>query len=92
LSGTGVSVSYEVALSWSAPTDTTDPAVGYDIYRATGSSTSYQQLNSSANSSTSYADTTVANGSSYTYYVTSVDASGNQSAPSDTLTISVPTS
>ena len=92
LSGTGVasSSSYEVTLSWDAPTDSSDPVAGYNIYRAVSGSSTYQLLNSSVDSSTSYTDTTVATNTSYSYYVESVDAAGNQSAPSNTYTVSIP--
>jgi hypothetical protein len=91
LSGTGVSATgYEVQLTWDAPSSTTDPAVGYNIYRAVNGSASYTLLNSSVNAPTTYTDTTVQDGTSYTYEVTSVDASGVQSAPSNTYTAAIP--
>ena len=90
LSGTGQSALYEVDLTWNAPTNSTDPVVGYNIYRATGSSSSYQLLNSSVNDPTSYRDATVQNGTVYTYYVVSVDAQGNQSLPSSTVSVTIP--
>ena len=90
LSGTGQTVSHTVSLSWNAPVGSTDPVAGYNIYRATGSSTSYQLLNTSVNTSTSYTDTGVQSGSSYTYYVESIDAQDNPSAPSNTATVSIP--
>ncbi len=90
LSGTGQQTSYEVDLSWDAPTSSSDPVAGYNIYRATGASSSYQLLNSSVNVSTAYTDATVQNGVSYTYYVVSVDAESNQSAPSSTSSITIP--
>ena len=93
LSGTGTGTaqksSYEVDLSWDAPTSSTDPVAGYSIYRSSGGS-SYQLLNASVNASLAYTDTSVQDGSSYTYYVVSVDAEGNQSVPSTTYTVSVP--
>jgi hypothetical protein len=90
LSGTGQAASYEVNLSWAAPSSSTDAVAGYDIYRATGTSSSYQLLNSSVDASTAYTDSTVQDGTSYTYYVASVDAEGNQSAPSNTYSVSIP--
>jgi hypothetical protein len=90
LSGTGTTVSYEVSLNWSAPTNSTDPVAGYNIYRATGSTSSYQLLNTSVTVPTTYIDTSVQSGSSYSYYVESVDAQGNQSVPSNTFNVSVP--
>jgi len=91
LSGTGeTTASYEVDLSWNAPTSSTDPVAGYDVYRTVSGSSSYQLLNSSVDDITSYADTTAQTGTAYTYYVVSVDASGNQSAPSNLFSATVP--
>ena len=90
LSGTGATVSYEVDLTWNAPTSSTDPVAGYNVYRATSSSSSYQLLNPSVSASTSYRDTSVQDNTSYTYYVESVDVEGNQSAPSNTYTVDIP--
>ncbi len=90
LTGTGEAASYEVNLSWNPPTDSTDPVAGYDIYRAVSGSSSYQLLNSSVDDQTTYTDTTVQSGTSYIYYVVSVDASGNQSAPSNLFTATIP--
>jgi len=90
LSGTGVAQAYEVNLTWTAPAVSPDPVAGYNIYRAAGGSSNYQLLNPSVNSSTKYTDTAVATNNSYTYYVESVDAQGNQSAPSNTYTVSIP--
>jgi hypothetical protein len=89
LSGTGVSLS--VQLNWSAPTSSPATIKGYDIYRATGSSSTYQLLNSAVDANTSYIDSTAASGTSYSYYVTSVDTAGAQSVPSNTATVAVPT-
>jgi fibronectin type 3 domain-containing protein len=90
LSGTGQSISYAVDLSWSAPSSSTDPAVGYNVYRALGGTSSYQRLNSAVNGSTSYADSSVTAGTTYTYYVTSVDAAGAESSPSNFWTAAIP--
>jgi hypothetical protein len=90
LSGTGAAVPYKVSLTWNAAVDSSDPVAGYDVYRATSGSSSYTLLNSSLDTSTSYTDATVVDGSSYTYYIVSVDAEGNQSAPSSTFAISIP--
>jgi hypothetical protein len=90
LSGTGKATSYSVDLSWNAPSSTSVPVAGYDVYREVSGGSSYQMLNSSVESSTSYTDSTVKSGTSYSYYVVSVDASGNQSGPSNVFTVSVP--
>ena len=90
LSGTGMAASYEVNLTWDAPSSSGEPVVGYDIYRAASGSSSYQLLNSGVNAPTSYTDMTVANGTAYQYYVVSVDSAGNQSAPSNTYSVTIP--
>ena len=90
LSGTGVTAAHEVQLSWDAPSSSGDPVAGYHIYRATGSSTSYQKLNSSEDTGTSYVDTTVQGGQAYDYVVKSVDSSGKESGPSNKTDVTIP--
>jgi hypothetical protein len=91
VSGTGEAVQqHQVDLSWVAPSSSPVQITGYNIYRAPGGSTSYQQLNSSVVTQTTYVDSTVQAGSSYDYYVESVDSSGVQSAPSSQVAASVP--
>jgi fibronectin type 3 domain-containing protein len=90
LSGAG---SFQVKLTWGAPTDSSAPAaVGYYIFRAIAGSTMYQQLNPQGDSETqtTYTDTTVASGTTYNYYVESVDSDGVESAPSSTASVTVP--
>lgn len=91
MSGSGVagSSSYAVDLSWDAPASSTDTVAGYNIYRASGSG-SYQLLNPSANPSTTYKDPNAQSGTTYNYKVTSVDASGVESAASNIYTAAVP--
>jgi hypothetical protein len=90
LSGTGVTASYEVSLNWDAPTGSSDPVAGYNIYRAISGSSMYQLLNKTLDATTAYTDPSVQFSTSYDYYVESVDGEGNQSAPSNTYTVSVP--
>ena len=90
LSGTGAATSVDVQLSWNAPKNSSDPVVGYDVYRVTNGSSSYQRLNSKVDGSTNYTDSTVVSGASYTYYVESVDNSGKTSAPSNSYTAKIP--
>jgi len=89
LSGTGQAASYEVELTWDAPESSGDPVAGYNIYRAV-SGGSFQLLNTSVNAPTAYTDSTVGGGIAYTYQVTSVDAEGNQSVPSNTYNVTIP--
>jgi len=92
LSGTGASATngYQVSLSWEAPASGSDPVAGYKVYRATGTSGSYQLLNSSATTATDYTDSTVSSGTTYSYEIMSVDASGVQSSPSNVYTATIP--
>jgi len=94
LTGTGSSSAAsgdaEVTLTWDAPASSTDPVAGYNVYRAPGGGTSYQELNTSVLTQTSYQDTTAQAGQTYDYIVESVDASGNTSAPSNMASVNVP--
>ena len=89
LGGNGTnSATYQVSLSWDAPTGGT--ISGYNIYRAVAGSSSYEQLNSSLDTETSYTDDTVSGGVTYDYYMESVNSSGVSSAPSSVISISIP--
>ena len=88
LSGNGTTVQHQVSLSWSAPVNSPVPVSEYNIYRATGSSTSYQLLTSTSN--TTYVDSAVQANTAYAYYVTSVASSGTESTPSNAVAVSVP--
>ena len=90
LTGTGQVIAHQINLTWSAPVSSPDPVAGYNIYRATDASPSFQLLNASVNLPNSFIDTTVQSGSSYSYFVESVDARGNQSGPSNTYLVSIP--
>ncbi len=90
LSGTGAaSTSYQVGLSWDAPSGSSAAVSGYHIYRAL-SGGSFALLNSSVSAGTTYTDTAVQAGSTYNYEVTSVDSAGVESAPSGVYTASIP--
>jgi hypothetical protein len=88
LSGTGAA--HEVELSWIAPTSPDDPIAGYNLYRAPGGSSNFQCLDLLNNTQTAYVDSAVQSGLSYDYTVTSVDGSGNESVPSDMITVAIP--
>jgi hypothetical protein len=90
LTGKGESAQHQVELSWDKPHDSIIPIVGYDIYRAVGSSSAYHQLNSSLDVHTTYVDTTVQAGVTYDYVVRSVDAFGVESAPSNKADADIP--
>ena len=92
VTGTGesASTSYEVNLTWDAPTGSTDAVAGYYVFRSPSGGTSYQQLNSTAITQTTYMDTSVTDGQTYDYMVESVDAAGNTSVPSNVACIPIP--
>jgi len=83
------STQYAVDLTWSAPTSSSDPVAAYAVYR--------EQLNGSfaeittGIAGTSYTDNTLPlYGVTFMYYATSVDAEGNQSVPSNTVSVVIP--
>ena len=91
LSGTGIiGGSYQVDLTWEAPTDSQDPVVGYDIYRSPSGASSYQLLTSPMLTTNSYIDNTAEGGQSYDYIVESVNSSGVESAPSNIANVAIP--
>lgn len=90
LSGDGIPLTYEVKLSWDAPNSSSDAVAGYHVYRASGTSASYQLLQNSVIAATTYADTTVQGGQKYEYVVKSVDASGSESTASNTTNVTIP--
>jgi fibronectin type 3 domain-containing protein len=89
LTGTGTAVAHQVDLSWDAPTGSSDPVAGYNIYRATGSG-SFTRINSSPDTAVNYVDTTVISGTTYSYQVTSADPSGAESVPTSPVTVTIP--
>jgi fibronectin type 3 domain-containing protein len=90
LSGTCTAAFYTVNLSWNAPSTSTDPVAGYNIYRTLSDSSKYVLLNSSIDTDTSYADSTVMSGNTYGYITTTLDASGVESSPSNVFTVTIP--
>jgi hypothetical protein len=91
VTGTGASsTGYVVNLSWDAPTDSTVPVAGYNIYRSPDGGSSYQLLNPTVDGQTTYVDSKVQDGLSYDYIVESVDASGVQSVPTSPVLVTIP--
>jgi len=88
--GTGTTASHEVNLSWNAPSGSTDPIVGYNVYRSPSGSSTFEILNSSLVTFTTYADTTVQSGEAYDYIATSVDDAGVESAASNMFGVTIP--
>jgi len=56
---------------------------GYYVYRSTGRSNKYKRLTDKIIDRTAFSDDTVESDVTYYYFVTAVDQSGNESAPSD---------
>ncbi len=90
LTGTGIAASYAVDLSWDAPSTSTDPVAGYNVYRALSGSSTYQLLNSSVDTQTTFTDSTVQSGQVYDYIVESVGASGVESVPTSPIVVTIP--
>ncbi len=84
------SSNYQVDLTWEAPASSSDPVVGYKVYRSAQGTGSYIVLNSTVLTELTYTDTTAADGQTYDYIVESVDAQGNLSLPSNTYTAVIP--
>lgn len=81
------SANHVVDLSWSASTSTN--ISGYNVYRSADNKT-WSKINASLVPSTIYDDSTASNGSTYYYAATAVDISGNESAKSSSIKVSVP--
>jgi hypothetical protein len=88
LTGTGVQpVSHSVTLTWTASTSTVS---GYNVYRSTVTGGPYTKMTSSPTTATTYVDSAVSASTTYFYVVTSVDASGVESAYSAEVSAIVP--
>ncbi|WP_327167472.1 LamG-like jellyroll fold domain-containing protein [Streptomyces subrutilus] len=85
----------EVQVRWRTSLDPDDSALTYRIYR-NGAATPVATVTADSlffrRPQASWTDTTVAAGQSYSYRVTATDAAGNASAPSQTASVTVPTS
>jgi hypothetical protein len=90
LTGTGVQT-YQVSITWQAPTSSTDPVASYSIYRSPSGASTYQLMATVSSTQLSYTDTyQIVNGQSFDYIVESVDSSGVDSVPSNTATAAIP--
>ena len=88
VSGTGVAVTHNVTLTWSA---SVSAVIGYNVYRGTTSGGPYStKLNSSLITALQYSDTTVASGQTYYYVVTAVNSSNVESADSNQTVAVIP--
>jgi len=89
LTGTGVAAPvHSVNLSWTG--SNSPEVVGYNIYRRTGTSGNFTQINNVLNATTAYADTSVADGQTYYYETTAVNSSNEESAPSTAVQAVIP--
>jgi hypothetical protein len=91
---TGTAVHHQcVAVARRTPRDqvvSTVPITSYNTYRLTAGGSAYQLLNSSVGPQTTYVDKAVQSGVTYDYLVTSVDSTGAESVPSNTVTATIP--
>jgi Abnormal spindle-like microcephaly-assoc'd, ASPM-SPD-2-Hydin len=78
-----------VALNWDV---STSHVVGYFVYRSSKPSGPYAKLNPKASSETSFIDSNVSNGQMYFYVVTSVNSENIESAYSEEVSVTVPSS
>jgi hypothetical protein len=90
ITGNGVAVQHSIDLSWNAPTTSPDPVAGYNIYRSTNGGATFTKLNSSPENALDFTDSAVQSGTTCTYVVKSVDASGQESGPSNQISLPVP--
>jgi hypothetical protein len=86
LAGVGVAPQYSVSLTWNASTSSVQ---GYNIYRG-ASPGAYSKLNTTVDPNTSYSDGTVTAGATYYYAATSVNSSGQESAYSSPIQVTIP--
>jgi subtilisin family serine protease len=78
----------QVSLAWDASTDPSPGKLaGYNLYRSEQSLTGYARLNTALVSAPDYTDPNLINGKTYFYKVTAVDAAGNESAPTQSLSV-----
>src|SRR5581483_7230831 len=86
---TAVAAASQVAVTWQAPTNQSDPVIGYVVFRAPSGSSFYSAISGTL-TGTSFTDAAVTRGASYNYIVESVDANGVYSLPSNTATVTIP--
>ena len=90
LGGTGMQGgNHSVGLTWTASTSS---AIGYFIYRRTGTTGSFSRLDSSPDPLTSFTDNNVIDGATYFYVVTAVGAGDSESQFSEEVSVTIPTS
>lgn len=82
---TATPATLRVDVSWSGVA----LAQGYRVYRGTSQAGTYSRLTTNTQASTAFTDTAVSQGSTYWYRVTSVSATGVESAPSTPVSATV---
>lgn len=75
--------STSVALVWRP----NKAAAGFNVYRSLGGAGSYTKVNSSPISGASFADRGLAHGTTYDYAIRAIDGSGQESAPTNAITV-----
>jgi len=89
LTGTGVAAPvHTVSLTWIA--STSPNITGYNVYRRTGATGSYAQINTVLDAATAYTDASVVDGQTYYYETTAVNSSNDESAPSSAVQAMIP--
>ena len=86
LSGSGAQPHF-VSLAWS---ETSSGVVGYNVYSSTQPSGPYSRLNPAPVVAMAYTDNTVQSGQTYYYCVTALDSSGDESAFSSDVAVTIP--
>jgi hypothetical protein len=81
--------SASVSLAWNASSDNTG-VTGYRVYRLGGKSRNLSSTLIGITTSLSFTDSGLKAGSTQGYYVTAIDAAGNQSTPTETLSVKLP--
>lgn len=79
---------HSISLNWDA--SVSSATTGYNIYRSNFSGSGYDMVNSTPVSGLAYTDATVVGGLTYYYVSTAVDPSGDESAFSNEIQLSVP--
>jgi hypothetical protein len=77
----------KTSLTWQASTDAGGSGLaGYEVWRATSSTGPFSKV--ATMTATSYSDALPRRGTTYRYYVVAYDGAGNDSAPSNTVSVS----
>lgn len=88
LSGQGIAAArHSATLTWSESDAT---VVSYNAYRSNSADGQFAKLNTSPITQLNFTDSTVQSGQTYSWMVTSVDAGGNESDPSATVSATIP--